>query len=107
MQVVPTQVRDTGHARGETLVESPVRQREGQHVHSRVDGVHVRPVRHRRTVRGTVEHREDPVPTDTGRHLEPGRAQLFRDQPGRLPLLAGELGAAVDLPAQLDQLFVV
>lgn len=41
------------------------------------------------------------------RHLQPGRAQLLRDRPGRLPLLAGELRAAVNLPAKLDQLVVL
>ena len=46
------------------------------------------------------------MPADTGRHLEPGRAQLLRDQPGRRPLLAGQLGVAVDLPAELDQIIV-
>ncbi len=97
------QVLDAGDARGEAFVERPVRAREGQHVRLRVDRVHVRPVRHRRPVRGTVEHGDDPVPADAGGHLEPGRTQLLRDKPGRLPLLARELGAAVDLPAQLDQ----
>jgi hypothetical protein len=47
------------------------------------------------------------MPADAGRHLQPGRAQLLRDQPGRLPLLAGELGLAVDRPAKLDQLFLL
>jgi hypothetical protein len=107
VQVVAAQVRDTGDPRGEALVVGSVRPREAQHIPFRVDGVHVRPVCHRRAVRGTVEHRDNSVPPDARRHLEPCGAQLLRDQAGRFPLLAGELGAAVDLPAELDQLVVL
>jgi hypothetical protein len=106
VQVVSAQVRDVGDARGEALVEDLARPWEGQRVVSHVDGVHVRPVHHRRAVRGTVEYREDAVAADTGRHLEPGRPQLLRDQPGRLPLLAGQFRVTVDLAAELDQ-FVI
>ena len=46
------------------------------------------------------------MPADTGRHFEPGPAQLIGDQTGGLALLAGEFGVAVDLPAELDQFLV-
>jgi hypothetical protein len=71
------------------------RVRDRQHVRFRVDSVHIRPIRQGRAIRGTVEHRDDAVSADAGGHFQPGRAQLFGDQTDRLPLLTGELRAAV------------
>ena len=54
--------------------------------------------------RPVLEHADDAELADAGRHLRPGLPQLLGDPPRGLRLLEGELGVAVQMVVEGDQL---